>query len=223
MDYKIRFATPDELADLYLSIERMIMKLAYEMYGKCNGNVEFDELVSVGNVAFMKAVHNFDTTRGCKFITSFTLIAKRAMQDLVKCSVRRAGHEVYEPAENTHQENGGIQKAFYEQRVHTAVMLERGNRTESDALEEDLAKQQLYQLLDSIADNYMTPRARDVYYLHYRNEMNYSLVEVGGMLGLQKFQLTAAKREIISVLQNHLLEYDWDELRSDYLAGIFSG
>lgn len=220
--YPYRYASPDEIAQLYSDMEGMLVKVASTMYGQCSGCVEFDDLLSVGRLAFMKAVENFDTTKGFRFITFFGNIAKNAMRDLIKSTMCRAKHEVFEPKDVINNDNGSTKNISHEHQINSAVMRNNFNRTESDMLEEDIAKQEFFDLLDDIANTYMSDKERDVYYLYFRGDVRYKITEVAEMLGLKKYKVSELKNQVIIVLRNHLLEYDLDSMRADYLAGFFT-
>lgn len=53
----------------YKQYEKMIMKFARQVERKYQGRIEFEELLSQGNLVYMEAIERFDPTKGASFST----------------------------------------------------------------------------------------------------------------------------------------------------------
>jgi len=223
--YPYRYASPDEIAQLYQNMEGILVKTAKTLYEHAMQNgmtmVDFEDLLGEGRLAFMKCLDKYDTSKGVKFVTFFSHVIKNAMKDYIKITHRKAQREVYKPSETVY-EGGEKKTASYETMVNNAVMRNNFNRTEADILEEDISKQDFFDLLDNIANTYMNDNERDVYYLYFRGDIRYRITEVAAMLGLKKYKVSELKNTVITILQNHLLEYDLEAFQDDYMSGFLS-
>lgn len=70
-----------DMEQLYLENEKMLYKIAHK-YSKIGAyyGFEFDDLISIQHIGFMKAVKNYKEDKNIKFITYLTKVLEREVQ-----------------------------------------------------------------------------------------------------------------------------------------------
>lgn len=215
--FPYRYITSHEIEEMYNSVEGLIVKHTTAVYTMSQGRLEFEDLLSEAKIIFMKTLHNYDATRGAKFSTILSTCLKNRLYDILKVQSKRYYRETASPMENSDEED-----KLFENAIQITSVRRNGNRLEEDELHEKLIKKEFYELLDSIADEYFSEDEQRVYRLYFRSDVKRKIQEVANLLGLKKYQVSDAKKNIIAILRNHLLEHDIEQLREDYLDGLFT-
>jgi DNA-directed RNA polymerase specialized sigma24 family protein len=78
-------------AETFRDVEKMLYEMCWK-FAKRFG-MDFEELVSVGHVAFMKVYQGFDASRGCQFSSHFHNSLRFALLDFV--SAERSRQQKY--------------------------------------------------------------------------------------------------------------------------------
>lgn len=78
----------------YNDYQPMILKLAHHWKNRCNGNIEFEELVAKGNLAFCIADKEFKPGNGAKFSTYLYSVASNTMCDAATGNGRKMKFEL---------------------------------------------------------------------------------------------------------------------------------
>lgn len=166
---------------------RLVVALARRVKGRSPG---FDELVSEGNMALIRAVEKFDYARGFRFSTYATWAVRRAFYHLMDVERRRMTHALTGQTEMCELAD------WHDPRGETSSILSLG------------ALQELGQILETLND-----RERLVIDLRFglRDGQRWTLRKVGTELGVSKERVRQIEIKILGRLRE-LAVLDYPEL-----------
>ncbi len=113
----------------YEDYQKLIYSLAHRWESQdFEGSIDFDELVSIGNEAFVVATHNFDPNNGAKFSTYLYWRVNNAMSNAVTKANKRVKAETKIPVGlsingNTSPEHMAILKSWVESLSHESQFI----------------------------------------------------------------------------------------------------